>query len=486
MILTSPLFLRSRPRIATMATPPISPAPVQSLNSARPIAVLLLVSDLVGLGFFLVLNYLLRSEEAPDAAFSLALVGTMTLILLGLYITDAYRPDLRVAGMGAPVRTFISCVFIGTVLAALSYLLQATALTPFLWRSILLPGLGLFTLWAVLLRAVAGAWVRSHAKQSSCLLLGSDASILKFEQDFRRWNPFGNLVVLADPDSDTYPISSRSLQVVGSLEDLPDWSTRSWSGVVVAPQLNLSNQQLQSLMQLRLKGTPVYNLPNFYEMLWQKLPPALLKDTWFTFGGGFQLFTNRTSLKTKRVIDLIISSLLLAILSPLMLLTAVAIKLESPGNVFYSQLRTGLNGQPFRVYKFRSMRQDAEKMGAQWAQKRDPRITRVGYFLRLMRIDELPQLWNVLHGEMSLIGPRPERPEFDSKLAKQIPYYNLRYLVKPGITGWAQVMYPYGASVEDAYEKLSYDLYYIKNYSIWLDLAIALKTVRIVVLGKGQ
>jgi lipopolysaccharide/colanic/teichoic acid biosynthesis glycosyltransferase len=132
------------------------------------------------------------------------------------------------------------------------------------------------------------------------------------------------------------------------------------------------------------------------------------------------------------------------------------------------------------------MRQDAEKRGAQWAQERDPRVTRVGYWLRLTRIDELPQLWNVLRGEMSLIGPRPERPEFDDQLAEAIPYYTLRYLVKPGITGWAQVMYPYGASIDDAYEKLSYDLYYIKNYSIWLDLAIVFKTVRIVFLGKGR
>jgi exopolysaccharide biosynthesis polyprenyl glycosylphosphotransferase len=239
-------------------------------------------------------------------------------------------------------------------------------------------------------------------------------------------------------------------------------------------------------MQLRLQGIPVYQLPDFYEMLWQKLPPALLQDTWFTFGGGFGLFANRTSLKIKRFVDIVAASVLLVILSPLMLLAVIAIMLESSGAVFYSQLRNGLYGNPFRVYKFRSMRQDAEKMGVQWAQKRDPRITRVGYCLRLMRIDELPQLWNVLRGEMSLIGPRPERPEFDSKLVTQIPYYNLRYLVKPGITGWAQVLYPYGASVEDAYEKLSYDLYYIKNYSLWLDLAIAFKTVRVVILGKGQ
>ena len=184
---------------------------------------------------------------------------------------------------------------------------------------------------------------------------------------------------------------------------------------------------------------------------------------------------------------MILAALLLLVFSPLMLLVALAIKLDSPGSVFYTQVRTGLHGKPFGVYKFRSMYQDAEKRGgAQWAKERDPRITRVGRWLRLTRIDELPQIVNVLRGEMSLIGPRPERPEFDVKLKQKIPYYDVRYLVKPGITGWAQVMYPYGASIEDAYEKLAYDLYYIKNYSFWLDLAIALKTVRVVLFGKGR
>jgi exopolysaccharide biosynthesis polyprenyl glycosylphosphotransferase len=191
-------------------------------------------------------------------------------------------------------------------------------------------------------------------------------------------------------------------------------------------------------------------------------------------------------MKLKRFTDVTISGVLLVFVFPLMLLAALAIKLDTPGPIFYSQTRSGLYGKPFKVYKFRSMYQDAEKRGAQWASQRDPRITRVGYWLRVMRIDELPQIWNVLCGEMSLIGPRPERPEFDVKLKEAIPYYEVRYLVKPGITGWAQVMYPYGASIEDAYEKLSYDLYYIKNYSLWLDLAIAFKTIRIVLLGKGR
>jgi exopolysaccharide biosynthesis polyprenyl glycosylphosphotransferase len=181
-----------------------------------------------------------------------------------------------------------------------------------------------------------------------------------------------------------------------------------------------------------------------------------------------------------------LTGILSVLLLPLMVIVGLIIKLDSPGPIFYSQLRTGLYGKPFRVYKFRSMYQDAEKKGAQWAIQRDPRITRVGYWLRVLRIDELPQIWNVLSGEMSLIGPRPERPEFDVKLKEAIPYYEMRYLVKPGITGWAQVLYPYGASLEDAYEKLAYDLYYIKNYSLWLDIVIVLKTIRVVLLGKGR
>ena len=181
-----------------------------------------------------------------------------------------------------------------------------------------------------------------------------------------------------------------------------------------------------------------------------------------------------------------LTGVLSVLLLPLMVIVGIVIKLDSPGPIFYSQLRTGLYGKPFRVYKFRSMSQDAEKKGAQWAIQRDPRITRVGYWLRVLRIDELPQIWNVLSGEMSLIGPRPERPEFDVKLKEAIPYYEMRYLVKPGITGWAQVLYPYGASLEDAYEKLAYDLYYIKNYSLWLDIVIVLKTIRVVLLGKGR
>jgi exopolysaccharide biosynthesis polyprenyl glycosylphosphotransferase len=188
----------------------------------------------------------------------------------------------------------------------------------------------------------------------------------------------------------------------------------------------------------------------------------------------------------KRTFDLMASFTLLAATLPIILITALLIRMESRGPVFYTQTRVGQYGEEFTIYKFRSMFTNAEKDGLpQWARKNDDRTTRVGRFIRRVRIDELPQLFNVFLGQMSFVGPRPERPYFVNELAGQIPYYHSRHSVKPGITGWAQVRFPYGASIEDAMEKLQYDLYYVKNHSLFLDLMIMLQTAQVVVLGKG-
>jgi exopolysaccharide biosynthesis polyprenyl glycosylphosphotransferase len=318
-------------------------------------------------------------------------------------------------------------------------------------------------------------------------MLGAGDNAIKLAQKLLVLNPLGQLTVLVEKNQTTVDLLvDTNLSYQGSLSNLSELSQESWSAVIVATQIKFSKSQAQQLMQMRLRGIPIYTLPNVYETFWYKLPSSLLQDKWLAFSNGFNLMPGYFSMKLKRIVDVILILFLLILVIPILLLVALLIKLDSPGSVVYSQLRSGFYGKPFRVYKFRSMYQDAEKRGAQWASQRDPRITRVGYWLRLLRIDELPQIWNVLRGDMSLIGPRPERPEFDVKLKEAIPYYEVRYLVKPGITGWAQVMYPYGASVEDAYEKLSYDLYYIKNYSLWLDIAIAFKTIRVVLLGKGR
>ncbi|NJK54207.1 MAG: exopolysaccharide biosynthesis polyprenyl glycosylphosphotransferase, partial [Leptolyngbyaceae cyanobacterium SU_3_3] len=305
----------------------------------------------------------------------------------------------------------------------------------------------------------------------------------QFVRDFSKLNPHDRFVILAE---ESLPIEQYSLQCGGGLSSLSTWRSQSWSGAIVATQSKLAEPHARQLIRLRLQGMAVYGLLDFYEAFYRKLPSYLLRDSYFISTSSYKLVSDQIQQNIKRIIDIFAATILMILLSPVMLLTVLAIRLDSPGSVLYSQTRSGLNCTPFRVYKFRSMYQDAEKRGVQWAQERDPRITRVGRWLRLLRIDELPQIWNVLRGEMSLIGPRPERPEFDTQLAQVIPHYNVRYLVKPGITGWAQVMYPYGASVEDASEKLSYDLYYIKNYSLWLELAIVLKTIRVVLLGKGR
>jgi len=241
---------------------------------------------------------------------------------------------------------------------------------------------------------------------------------------------------------------------------------------------------LRELLECRVRGVPVTDLSAFYEKVRGEVPIDSLKASWLIYGSGFEQGSVRTFIK--RAFDLLSAAILLVVTLPVMLVTALAIKLESPGPLIYRQVRVGRAGRTFTVRKFRSMRSDAEKDGvARWASANDSRVTRVGRIIRKLRIDELPQIWNVLRGEMSFVGPRPERPEFVEKLKEQIPFYDLRHSVKPGVTGWAQVRFCYGMSIEDARTKLQYDLYYAKNHSLFLDILILFETVRVVLFREG-
>jgi sugar transferase (PEP-CTERM system associated) len=233
-----------------------------------------------------------------------------------------------------------------------------------------------------------------------------------------------------------------------------------------------------------MSGVRVEDATTTYERLTGKILIDDLKPSWLIFSDGFR--ASRLTRFVKRMLDLSCSIILAISTAPLMLLTAVAVKLDSAGPALYSQERVGENGRIFKIYKFRSMRSDAEKAGTPlWARDKDDRITRVGRFIRTTRLDELPQLWNVMRGDMSFVGPRPERPFFVEQLAREIPFYLQRHAVKPGLTGWAQVKYQYGSSIEDAMEKLRYDLYYIKHLSVFFDLTIVLDTVKVILFGKG-
>ncbi len=241
---------------------------------------------------------------------------------------------------------------------------------------------------------------------------------------------------------------------------------------------------LRSLLECRLNGVQITDLPRFFERMHKRVPVESLKPSWLIYGNGFRQGWGRTVVK--RAFDVVAASALLALMLPVMTFVALLIVLESGGPVVYRQERIGHRGRRFTMLKFRSMSAAAERDGkAEWAAVNDARVTRVGRFLRRGRLDELPQLINVLKGEMSLVGPRPERPVFVSMLTEQIPFYAVRHSVKPGITGWAQVRYCYGANIEQSVKKLEYDLYYVKNHSIFLDLLIVLETVRVVLLGEG-
>ena len=255
--------------------------------------------------------------------------------------------------------------------------------------------------------------------------------------------------------------------------------------ILLLPDAPIDDDIAHDLLEAKLRGSMVVDIRSFYEHVVQRLPLSQITDEWLLQTEGFSLNTRGSLRRLKRALDVLISLLLLIPAAPIMLLTAIVVRLESPGPVIYKQDRVGLFEKEFTVYKFRSMRADAEKNGAVWASAHDARVTKFGKFIRKVRIDELPQIWNILKGDMSFIGPRPERMAFVTKLKETIPYYSLRHTVKPGLTGWAQVCYPYGASEDDARRKLEYDLYYIKNMSILLDINIVFKTVGVVLFPKG-
>ena len=281
-------------------------------------------------------------------------------------------------------------------------------------------------------------------------------------------------------------LNSTDMKALGK-EILELYNTKKFDVLVDFTDKLLRDPKItEKLLQYKLEGLQYYNYLEFYETYENKLPISHLSPKWFLENTGFEIYHNNFNLKAKRLLDLLFALLIGIFAAPVIVLAAIIVKLESKGPVFFIQERIGEGNKKFNIVKFRSMTTDAEKDGPQWASKNDNRVTKFGKIMRATRIDELPQLWNVLRGEMSFVGPRPEREYFIQQLEKEIPYYNLRHTVKPGLTGWAQVMYPYGASVEDAYRKLQYDLYYIKHHSIPFDVKVLLKTVTIVIFGKGR
>ena len=308
---------------------------------------------------------------------------------------------------------------------------------------------------------------RSHFRQEEereLLYLGFSESGTAFLNELNNRAEVHSVSLL----SNTAPANDnafKNTQIIRS-DNIDQALHKKWQAIILDPNHHSDSSETSKLVSLRLRGTPVLTLAEYYERQWYMVPVDHIEEDWFLRSQGFSMLGNPVSLRIKRVIDFILSSVMLIISIPIVFISALLIKLTSKGPVFFKQTRVGLNAETFTIYKLRTMVQDAELDGAQWAEKNDPRVTIIGNILRKSRIDELPQCWNVLKGEMSFVGPRPERPEFTKELAEAIPYYELRHMIKPGITGWAQVIFPYGASVDDSMKKLQYELYYIKNQSL--------------------
>jgi sugar transferase (PEP-CTERM system associated) len=355
----------------------------------------------------------------------------------------------------------------------------------------LLIGSGTFVTVMVLLLVVVPIWrlafdglTNDPHLEERVLVVGSGELARVVAQQIRQQHDFAYRVVGFVEEADTHPDAIAVAPVVGTLPELPRIiRSHRIDRIVVGLSDRRGRLPLNELLRAKLAGVRVEDAATTYERLTGKILVDDLKPSWLIFSDGFR--ASRATRAIKRTVARVLAIVSLAVGAPLMLLIAIAVRLDSRGPVLYCQERIGENGHLFTLCKFRSMRVDAEQGTPIWAQDGDGRITRVGRFLRKARLDELPQLWNVLRGDMSFVGPRPERPYFVEQLAAAIPFYMARQAVKPGVTGWAQVKYRYGASIQDGLEKLRYDLYYIKHQSLSFDFSILVDTVKVIVSGQG-
>ena len=345
--------------------------------------------------------------------------------------------------------------------------------------------LGVFVVAVLTWRVAFNHLARDPHLEERVLIVGTGKTARVLAQQIGTQQDFAYRLVGFVADEGGGPVYVRQHDILGSAPDIDRiLGTRHVDRIVVGLSDRRGRLPIEALLRAKMSGVRVEDATTTYERLTGKILIDDLKPSWLIFSDGFR--ASRMTRFVKRMLDLSFSIILAIGTAPLMVLTAIAIKLDSPGAALYSQERVGENGRVFRIYKFRSMRTDAEQAGKPvWARDKDDRVTRVGRFIRKTRLDELPQLWNVMAGDMSFVGPRPERPFFVEQLAREIPFYLQRHAVKPGLTGWAQVKYQYGSSIEDAMEKLRYDLYYIKHLSVVFDLTIALDTVKVILFGKG-
>jgi sugar transferase (PEP-CTERM system associated) len=402
------------------------------------------------------------------------------LCQLCFYYNDLYDLTVVHSSRELLIRLLQAAGAASIIIALLYSLIPSLAIGNGIFVSSLVTFLLAIIAWRLLFNRLA----YSSQLEERVLIVGGGAIARMVARQIQNQHDFGYRVVgfITDEHRAQGALSPSAL---GTPEDIPQ-IVRAFDvdRIVVGLSDRRGRLPISELLQAKLSGIYVEDATTTYERLTGKILIDDLKPSWLIFSDGFVV--SRWTRFFKRAFDLLLATIGFVLAAPLTLLTALAVYLDSDGPILYCQERVGERGRRFTVYKFRSMRVDAEKPDTPvWAQDGDDRVTRVGRFIRTTRLDELPQLWNVISGDMSFVGPRPERPFFVEQLAKEIPYYQQRHAVKPGLTGWAQVKYQYGSTVEDAIEKLRYDLYYIKHLSIALDLSIVIDTVKVILFGKG-
>jgi len=422
-----------------------------------------------------------KGTVVPPSAFFSQGAAFTGVVLLALYANGLYDFAERLTSRGTFVATLRAFTIAAVALWALYFLVPDLQLGRGVFALALAASATIIPLWRLGLDRL----LSSDRFAERVLIVGASEKAVDIAREILHRRHLGYRVVgFLDDDPQLQGVRLINPRVIGTTLQCRELAlAHGATRVVVAPGDFRGRVSMDALLDCKTSGIPVEEGASYYEQLTGKIMLEGLRKSWLIFSDGFVV--SRGVLIGKRFLDLAVAALGLVLAAPLMALVALAIRLDSPGPVFFRQERVGRNRRPFTLWKFRSMRQDAEAMGARWATERDPRVTRVGRFIRKTRLDELPQLWNVLVGDMSLVGPRPEREMFVRQLCLLNQFYEQRLVVRPGLTGWAQIKAPYASSFEESLEKLKFDLYYIKHISLFLDLSIVLSTARIVLLGRG-
>ena len=426
-------------------------------------------------------------DAGTQTAFDQVLHWRASLVAMVLIASMAslglYQVHLRASWLGRCSRQGVAFVLGGITLTVFYYAVPPTYLGRGVLGIALLLGYLVVALWRVLFLSLVDA----DLFKRRVMMLGAGEHAAELTRMMRRKSDQRGFKIMGYVPVGTDPVSISAPLLLHPDEALCEWATRlGVKEIVVGPDDRRGTLPVDALLECKQRGIAVTELPEFLEREAGKIKMDPTNPSWLVFSDGFNVSPMTRTIK--RAFDVIVALQVLLLAWPLMLLTALAIRLESGRGapILYYQERVGENGKLFRVIKFRSMGTDAESDGvARWATKNDGRVTRVGRFIRKARLDELPQLWNVLRGDMSIIGPRPERPQFVADFNTRIRLYSLRHCLKPGLTGWAQLRYPYGSSLEDAEEKLKFDLFYVKNHNLVFDLAILIQTLEVVLFGRG-